>query len=144
MKRTKSVQALAALAAVSAMFAVGCGGDDEAEPLSKSDFIAQADEICKKGDTELADAATEAGLDQNSSEDEINGFITDEVLPNIQQQADDIDALGAPEGDEDDVQAIVDALNEAIAATEDDQNSDAFTDVNKLAQDYGLTACGQG
>ncbi len=148
MKRNKSIKAPMSLMILACALVVGCGGDSSSDssaaaPLSKSEFIAQADAICENGSAELADAAKSAGLSQSSSEDDFNAFINDEVLPNIQQQADAIDALGAPEGDEDAVQAIVDSLNTAVTETQQDPNSNAFTESNKLAQAYGLKKCGQ-
>ena len=148
MKRIKSLQALIVLVVLACALVAGCGGDSSSDtstaaPLSKSDFISQADAICEKGNSELADAAQSAGLSQTSTEDDFNAFIKDTVLPNIQQQADAIDALGAPEGDEDTVQALVDSLNQAITETAADPNSNAFAESNKLAQSYGLKKCGQ-
>ena len=148
MKRIKSLTALMVLAILACALVVGCGGSSSSDtstaaPLSKSEFISEADSICENGNSELADAAQSAGLSQASSEDDFNAFINDTVLPNIQKQADAIDALGAPEGDEDEVQAIVDSLNTAITETQQDPNSNAFTESNKLAQAYGLKKCGQ-
>lgn len=132
------------------LVATGCGGDDggddekAAEPLSKADFVTQADEICADGNAEI-EAEAEAFPDE-PSEEEIAQFADDILIPNIQGQHDDIDALGAPEGDEDDVQAVLDALQEGIDAVEADPNTllssdDPFTEANDLAGAYGLEEC---
>lgn len=142
MQMPKFVLALLVLAA--AALAAGCGGDDGPAPLSKEEFISQADAICQESDAEVAMAAEEAGLNQKSSEQEINAFITDTVPPNVQQQADEIDALGKPEGDEEEITAIVEGLNSAVAETEEDPSSNAFAEPSMLAQEYGLQSCGQG
>ncbi len=70
----------------------------------------------------------------------------DVLVPNVQGQHDDIDALGAPEGDEDDVQAILDALQEGIDAVEADpslitSSDDPLGEASDLAGEYGLTDC---
>lgn len=143
MKRTALLPAL--LLSLS-LAATGCGGDEEAEepaPISKADFITEAEQICTDGNEELQ-AAGEA-LGENPSQEQIAGFAADTMVPNIQEQHDDIEALGAPEGDEDEVTAILDALQEAIDAVEADPgsitSSDPFTEANELATDYGLEGC---
>ena len=68
--RRRAIGVLAASAAI-ALGAAGCGGDDEdgsssesaAAPLSKEEFIAQADQICTDGNT----AIDEAGQEQFAS-----------------------------------------------------------------------------
>lgn len=145
---------LATVIAVLAMAAAGCGGDDEettAEALTKEEFIAQADQICADGDAEINQAGEELTAGGQPSQSEVTEFISSTVIPNIQDQRDEIAALGAPEGDEEEINAILEGLDQAVAAAEADpaaatSNSAAnpFTEVNQLAQDYGLTACGAG
>jgi hypothetical protein len=139
--------ALPALLLSLSLVAAGCGGDDEAdaaEPLSKSEFVTQADKICADGN---ADLETEAeALGDEPSQEEIEAFATDTLVPNLQAQHDDLDALGAPEGDEDEVQAILDALQEGIDALESDpaavtSSDDPLAEASELAGDYGLEEC---
>lgn len=130
---------------------VGCGGDDEPaatapepEPLSKTEFVTQAEEICAEGNEELRTAAED--IPAEPSDEEVAQFAEDEFVPNLQQQHDDLAALGAPEGDEDTVQAILDSLQEAIDVVEDDPASllssdDPFTEASDLAEEYGLVEC---
>jgi hypothetical protein len=144
--------AIATTGAVLAIAAAGCGGGDDdttaAATLTKDEFIAQADEICAAGDQEIAAAADDLGA--SPSPEEATQLVTDVALPSVREQRDSIAALGAPEGDEDDVEAILDALDEAIAAVEANPEAvfsngdDPFADVDRLAQDYGLTDCGNG
>jgi hypothetical protein len=146
---------VAAAVAVLAIAAAGCGGDDDettaAQTLTKDEFIAQADEICAAGDDEIEAAAQDLGA--SPSQEEATQLVTDVALPSVQEQRDSIAALGAPEGDEDEVQAILASLDEAIAAVEADPASvlssssdpdNPFAEVDQLAQDYGLTDCGNG
>lgn len=125
---------------------VACGGDDEpeAEPLSKSEFTTQANEICSDGNAELETAAAELG--DAPSQEEIEGFATDTMLPNLQEQHDDLADLGAPEGDEDEISALLDSLQEGIDAIEDDpslvtSSDDPLAEASELAGEYGLTEC---
>ena len=91
----RRMAALAACAAIAAG-AAGCGGDDDGgdttatETLTKEEWIAQADAICKAGDDSIDEAAEAAGLDGSSSPDELESFYTDTVLPNIADQRDQI------------------------------------------------------
>jgi hypothetical protein len=154
-----------------ALAAAGCGGDDDDddttaattatteatggpgdEPLSKEEFIKAADGICRQGDQEINREAGRTFGNERPSQQAQEDFVTDTVLPNIQAQVDGIRALTPPEGDEDQVTAILDAAQRAIDETEDDPSaltqegggSDPFAEANRLAQDYGLTACGGG
>jgi hypothetical protein len=166
MRKVMTILALAGAGV--ALVATGCGGDDDddttaattatttaaaGEPLSKQEFIAEADTICSQGDREINQAANETfGGGQEPSQEEQEQFVTDTVLPNIQGQIDGIRALTPPEGDEDQVTAIVDAAQSGIDEVEQDPSaftqqgggSDPFAEANRLAQDYGLTACGGG
>jgi hypothetical protein len=129
-----------------------CGGDGEkdssssqAEPLSKAEFVAQADEICAQGNQEIVTAIED--FPAEPSEQEVTEFAEEVLVPNTQQQHDDIADLGAPEGDEDAVQAILDALQEGIDSVEEDPASltssdDPLEEASDLAEAYGLTECG--
>jgi hypothetical protein len=153
---TRPRTAALALSAV-ALLAAGCGGDDEAPdttvgtPLSKADFIAQADAICAEGsDTIDAAAAEEFGTSRPSPE-EGAAFVEDVVIPTLEDEANQIDELGPPNGDVDDVEALVEGLRGAIEEVEDNPEGildgsarSTFADVNELAADYGLKECGNG
>lgn len=148
------LRTLAILAGLATLVLVaGCGGDDSsssttaAAPLTKDEFISQADQICADGDAAIQDAQPDFGSN-GPSQDDLNAFVTDTLVPNLQDQHDQIAALGVPEGDEDTISSVLDALQSAIDSLESDPSSitstDAFTDVNQQAQDYGLTKCGGG
>jgi hypothetical protein len=154
-----------------AMLGAGCGGDDDettvatgttgatgatgaagGEPLSKQEFIKQADAICAKGDDEINREGNQAFQGEPPSTEEQEQFATDTVIPNIQNQVDQIRTLTPPEGDEDEVNAILDAAQEGIDKLEEDPSLIAeggaaggtFEEANRLAQDYGLRDCGGG
>jgi hypothetical protein len=128
-----------------ALLVGGCGGDDEPEPLTKDEFTTQANKICSDGNEELEAAADELG--DAPTEEQIEEFVTDTVVPNVQEQHDDIADLAAPEGDEDEVEAILDALQGGIDALEEDpagaitSGDDPLAEASELAGDYGLTEC---
>jgi len=150
--------AIAALVALAALVA-GCGGGDdttdETVTLTKTEFIKQGDAICKEGNKEISkgfeEYAEENDLPENKEPSTEQGIeITETViLPNIQQQAEEIRELGAPEGDEDQVDELLTSLEDAVAEGEDDPellfkgNTDPFAEVNELASDYGFKVCGE-
>ena len=161
------ITALLALALATGLIAAGCGDDDDdttttttsstttagatgatgatGEPLSKEEFIAEADAICKAGTKEIQSAGEDffpEGGSPGQAEEET--FTTDVVVPNIQGQVDAIRALTPPEGDEEAVTAILDAAQEAIDELEDDPSgqNNPFAEADQLAQDYGLEVCG--
>lgn len=135
----------ACVAIALAALVAGCGSS--APTPTKDEFLSQADKICATGDQQIRDASQKLVENGRPSNDEINQFIVEEVIPNIENQADQIRELGAPEGDEDQVNAIVDAVDKAAAETKanpDGAGPGPFEEANKLAQDYGLKDCGSG
>lgn len=143
----RSALLLPTLALALSLIVSGCGGgDDDKTSISKADFIEQADAICAAGDVEIEAAADALGDDP--TQEQIEAFAVDTLVPSVQGQHDAIDALGAPEGDEDAISAMLDALQGSIDTVEADpstinaEGADPFADANQMAQDYGLTDCG--
>ena len=159
-----SKRLIAVLAAVFAMAIItaGCGssgdsstgGDSSTASLTKPEFIKQADAICEEGnesiETEANEFADENGIDtEKPTTEEQEEVVTEVVAPAIQQQAEDIDALGAPSGDEEKVEAIVEAVEagaDEIEATPstvvEGKGESPFEEANELANEYGLKVCG--
>lgn len=134
----------------------GCGGGDDGdgseEALTKVEFIEQGDRICEKSEkqseTEAEEFAEENGFDlEKASGEELEEAIAAVLVPALEQQAEEIDALGAPEGDEEEVEAIVAALEDGTAKVEDDPGAvfegAPLKEASKLAKDYGFEVCGE-
>lgn len=134
----------------------GCGGNDgtDAKPsetttsaapaISTADFTEQANAVCSSGNAEIQSAADALG--DAPSQDEIEAFAADTLVPNIQGQHDDIEALGAPEGSEADVTAMLDSLQGGIDAVQADpslitSDTNPFGEANDLAGGLGLMEC---
>jgi len=141
-----------------AVFAAGCGGSDDGDDststasITKSEFLAQGNAICKKGnqeiDSDFESFAKKHDLKQNDGLTDAEATEASEeiLIPNVQKQVDQIRALGPPEGQEAQVDAILSAAQKGIDELEKDPtaiqgNNDPFAEANKLAKDYGLTAC---
>lgn len=162
------VMTLLALALAAGLIAAGCGDDDDetttaatttagatgatgatgvgtGEPLSQDEFIAEADQICTDSDKKINAAGQDIG--NKPSDQEFDQFVTETLVPEIQGQIDDIRALTPPEGDEDEVSAILDAAQDGVDQIEQDPSSvqgedDPFQEANQLAKDYGFKKCG--
>jgi hypothetical protein len=151
-----SLLALAVLAAFVALIA-GCGGGDDTTDsatvtLTKAEFIKQGDAICKEGNEEN-EAEAEKYAEENgftlekASKDQLEEAVGEVLVPSLNRQAEELDGLGAPEGDEDKVEEIVVALEDATAEIEDDPSlvfeGKTLEEPNKLADAYGFKVCGQ-
>jgi hypothetical protein len=143
-RRAFGPPALAVVAAAAVV--VGCGGD---ETQSKAAWVEQADGICAAADQDLNQAAEEqfGGTAPNTSEQE--QFVTDELVPSLQSQHDEIADLAAPEGAEEQADAMLAALQsgidelEADPATIGDAGAGApLAEANQAADELGLTDCG--
>jgi hypothetical protein len=142
---------LLGLAAVTALVVAGCGGggDDSTSTssLAKPAWIAKADAICQQGNQEIEQAANEqfGKQGQEPSDEQIQQFTSETVVPSVQRQIDQIRDLGAPSGDEEQVNEILDTVQADIdkAKSANSLSDDSFADGNALATQYGLKACGQ-
>ena len=159
---------LVAASVVTALVISGCGSD--ADPLTKAEFVAQANALCEVAN---ANAETVAdpfwtsleGFDENdpaAQEAIFTGFaeMVDELNPVFNQLADDPRDLEPPSADRDVIDTLIDDLQAALkemnditdaaaagdaAARErmDGDDGDPMRAVNARARDYGLDACGQ-
>jgi hypothetical protein len=138
------------LAALSLLFA-GCGGgDDETSSLTKAQFVKQGNALCKKAEEEKGKAIKSLVAKLNPraqfTMERKEQLVVTIILPPYEQTTEDLQNLGAPEGDEEKVEAIVKAREEAAKKTKADPgvavtSTREFVDANKLATDYGLTSC---
>jgi hypothetical protein len=157
------IASLVALAAL-VLLAAGCGGDggesdtapagDSSGSISKAEFVERGNAICKEGNEDLASGIQEfaednglSGSDQPSQE-ELEGLATDVLLPAIDEQVEKLRELGAPKGQEKEVEKFLDNAEAAIAELEADpgmltEEGSPFTDVNGEAVALGLIVCGQ-
>lgn len=150
--------AAAALVALAVLVA-GCGGGDSTTDatvtLTKAEFIKQGDAICKQGNAEIEagfeDFSEDNDIPQNQEPSKTQGveIVETVIVPNIKQQGEEIRALGAPEGEEGQVEDLLDSLDAAVSEAEEDpeslfdEKSDPFAEANRQATDYGFEVCGE-
>jgi ABC-type lipoprotein release transport system permease subunit len=146
--KLRAILAFAALLALGAI-AAGCGSSSNdsssTSNLTKAEFIAKADAICQQGNQEINQAAHQAFGNQKPTAAAVQQFAIQTALPNTQSQVDKIKALGAPSGDEDQVNKILATVQADIdkAKAAGNLQSSTFADGNALAKQYGLKVCGQ-
>jgi hypothetical protein len=149
---------LAAIAVLVALVAVvaGCGGGDETTDetvtLTKAEFIEQGDAICKKGNDQSETEAEEFAEDndftlEKASKGQLEEAVSEVLVPNLERQTEELNALGAPAGDEDKVAEILGSLEDATGEIEDDPSlvfqGEVLEKPAQLAEDYGFKVCGE-
>jgi hypothetical protein len=136
----------------------GCGDEgstaDTISAIPKASFVKQANAICARTNQELTEVSEDFSKEKNLSEktpptEAQVGELVELALPVIRRQVEEIRALGAPAGDEERVNEILSAAEEAIEKGARDPNAiygaggGAFAKANRLATDYGLEQCGE-
>lgn len=152
---TRILAVLVGVLAVAALLAAcgddgGDGGGEEA--LTKAEFIKQGDEICaeweERSETEAQEFAEENDFDlEDPSKEELEEAVSEVLVPALNQQAEELSELGAPEGDEEQVEEIVTSLQEAADEVEEDPSrafeGQPLDEASRLAADYGFEVCGE-
>lgn len=149
-----------AVACAALLFTAGCGDSDDettsettsAVSSERAEFIAAADQICSDTGARLAAEVQEAlPKDLNDApRKELLAIFTDVTLPGLEQQYEEIAALPVPEGDEEEVEAILAEAESAIAESKQDPlqllvlsgEATPFDELNQLEVEYGLQVCG--
>lgn len=155
-------------ALVAALFVSGCGGDSgdsgsaagstaaaSTGPLTKAEFIKQADRICKKADDRVyygASAYRETHAKELNKLEPIpreEKMIRVFVLPSIERQIAEIESLEAPKGDEQKIEAILAELKAGLKYGEkkpysvsyEEPSEYPFAKLSELAREYGFNEC---
>ncbi len=125
----------------------GCGGS-ESSSLTKSEFVKQANIACQESlaakEERIQAAIARLGGRKVTRADQEKLIL--KVLVPYEEATEKIKELDAPKGEEEKIQAIVEAREEAVARTKADPgtalvSSTAFTQATKLAASYGLDRC---
>lgn len=151
----KRLIALGAAVLAACLVAVGCGGggdDASTASLTKAEFIKQANAVCKKGEEQIETdfAAYVKGHEdiRKPTEADFSKLVDSVLVPNAEKEIEDLRALGLPSGDEDQVEAILEAREESVEAAEDEpevvvkDGEKVFGKASELAISYGLEDCG--
>jgi hypothetical protein len=136
-----------------AVMAVGCGDDEgdtpsttvEAGTLSKGQYIKKAEKICARernrmGKDLLALEAKDEQASLVAAQDSI-------LIPGMEAEVELLAELGAPKGDEAQIEAMLGAMVEAIEETSArqaktfDELTEPFGRFDKLVTAYGMEGC---
>ncbi len=134
--------------------ATGCGDGGEETPSAqptKAAFARKADAICAKAYKQIESGfksfTGDAGREPFSNIEEIQKFADTVLIPAKQKEVEELDAVGAPRGDEDRVKAILAAYEEGIEKAEQSarnavvSSAGVFVKATELAGKYGLKDC---
>lgn len=151
-----------------ALVAAGCGDDDEEEPQGLADtpsgatgasgasgdsgpagllpeeYAADADAICLDASQQLEALTNKL---EDPSELEVEAFVAEEVVPNIQGQLDDLSDLDPPDTGVDEWEAFLADAQNALDELEADpggEGDDFFEGISDQAEELGLSECGTG
>ena len=135
----------------------GCGGDEGpddfspvvTEPLSKVEFLDEADRICFASEARIEAAADDlVSGGRQPDPTEVERVAIGVVVPALESEVRAIRALGAPEGDEREVEEILRATEQGITAIERDPRGlldgvpAPLRRARRLAEAYGSRQCG--
>ncbi len=151
-------RALVLVAIALAVPLAGCGGEDDAgtdyapgvsQPPSKVEFLREADRICYSAESQIEAAADDllAG-NGGPSPAEVERIALAVAVPALRSEVRAIRALGAPPGDERQVEGILAATERGIAAIEANPRAladgppRALRQAQRLAEAYGSQQCG--
>lgn len=142
MSTTTTFRTLAG-AGVLALALTACGGGSD--PLTKAEFIKQADKICS-GDDKAVEKLGES-LSESPTDEEIQKALN-EYVDIVKKQVDEIDELEPPESLEKDVDAMLESLDDGLDKMKEKgvelakAGENPLADASEKAQALGLKECG--
>ena len=154
---TRATAALLAIVLAAALGACGPSSEptagtprpDPEKPLPKAEFVAEADQICLSGDSRIEAAADDLATGRRQpSPGELRKIVDDLVIPGLRAEIVAIEALPPPQGEEEQVQAILDATSDAVEELEADPAGvlegppPALREAGRLARAFGSEECG--
>lgn len=140
----------AALLAVTALVVAGCGGGGggSTAALTKAQYVKQANAICEKGAQEREAAVNELAEEIKPGADvgELpKNRLVEVVVDPLANMVDELAALPAPEGDENQLEPMVEGYERAVGEIEENEeaafSSEVFKDPDATALKYGLENC---
>jgi UDP-N-acetylglucosamine 2-epimerase len=140
------IAAVAAVVFIAALF--GCGSDSGS--VSKEAFLKEAKMACHDGEREREEAISAAMLRYQEGEAKATKKLQEEavlkVIEPYQRTTETLADLEAPEGSEEELEAVVQAREEAVEKTKADpatalKGDEAFQKPVKLSEELGLGDC---
>jgi hypothetical protein len=160
------------IAALSASLVAGCGGSDatagssnadstnpsaETEgPLTQAEFIKQGDALCEKADKETYNRARRYRVAYAKELEKLGPVPAEEklirliVLPNVVKEVEGLEALGAPKGDEKQIESFLAGIEGAVKKAqknpyaiegEPGYGPNPFQGIDVRLREYGFNVC---
>ncbi|MGB0120627.1 MAG: hypothetical protein WBP55_06720 [Solirubrobacterales bacterium] len=116
--------------------------------MTNDAFIKKADRICATGLLDLQDQIQATFGNQAPTEEEVLAFTTSDTAPLLAAQIQDLRALTPPEGGEEAVNEIWNAMDEGLTTIQDDPATvltepEPMATALELARSYGFRSCGK-
>lgn len=123
----------------------GCGGSSDDDGPTKDEYIASADKICTENDAEIE--AMGKQLSAGAGQEEALALVKSDLIPSVEKRTQDLEALPRPSGDEDELEAYYQALDDGVSTLVEEPKTifgddNPFEASNKLAKEYGFKECG--
>lgn len=155
--------AAATLLTIAGLAVAGCGSDDDNKAststtprggeLTKAQYIAAADKVCKATSDKIAVAATKLREAANKTGTipvaQVTKFLKETSLPAYEGMLAELRALTPPKQDEKTIDGLIAALAGAIDTAKADPakyskngTADPFDDANTRVIAYGMKVCG--
>lgn len=136
------------LLALTLVAGVGCGSSSEPEALTKAEFAKQANEICAESarDRQKIIAEVAEASNPKGNQEPVQEEIIQKAMPTYEGATEQIAELGAPKGEEEKVETLVGAMEEAAERAKADPHTAVISNVpfrkaDKAAQELGLKEC---
>lgn len=148
--KKRGIVGLVVVFVATALVAAGCGGsDDETTALSKAQFTKQANALCQKsGEERVARYRAQQAAEKDSlgSSEQREQLFREAFIFPFEEMIEEVEELGVPEGDEQELEAIFKEWKRGAKIFEADpllllSEPPTFAKANKLSQEYGLTGC---
>jgi hypothetical protein len=147
-----------------ALLTAGCGGSSNASdasaaseaPLTKAEFIKQGDAICEKAHQKIYDEAKKYREVHAKELEKLGGVAAEEklirlvMLPAVLEEAKGMEALGAPKGDDKQIESFVAAIERGVekakknpmaAESEFGYGQNPFHNIDIQLREYGFEVC---
>jgi hypothetical protein len=130
-----------------------CGEEDESPftetGVTKPRYVSDGDQICRDAERRLRVVGREVAQDARGGDpaaDDVARAAEESVVPIVRDRIADLRALEPPPGDEEEVDRIYDAADEALARIEEDPQlaeraDEVFREASRLASEYGFQDC---
>lgn len=129
---------------------VGCGSGDSTTALTKGQFLAQGNAICQNTEKEQArnykKVLATMPASTHLSRVRKKKLLTEIFIHPYEKMVGNVKGLGAPNGDEGQVEAIIEAMEQGQKKVESEplqllRGSTGFKEADELATEYGLKDC---